>query len=202
NAAKFTAKERVVDFGSLKVKRCSDLLVEAGIEEPAVDTSVLVRVTRASGEQLYVHPGQTIRFDDWITETLKIAFVLKGSNIHSSVLYPLIHVIQGELLAKGDYVSRAMPAGDKVQAMITFDCFLPGDSGVKVEVGGEDAWLDAPLEDTTPLGDGKLERTYKIPKYVARDARVKLTLYGNPANRPLVSALRSNITDRPRNITE
>ncbi|MCF6199319.1 MAG: hypothetical protein L3J67_07980, partial [Hyphomicrobiaceae bacterium] len=73
NAAKFTAKERIVDFGSLKVKRCSDLLVEAGIEEPAVDTSVLVRVTRANGEQLLVHPGQTIRFDDWISETLKIA---------------------------------------------------------------------------------------------------------------------------------
>lgn len=205
NGARFTRAERTVEAGEVELADCTDLIIDAGVEEPAIDTSIVVCMTRADGQVMRVLPGQPVSFDRYVSEKVKIAFELKGSDRHSPVLYPAIQIIQGELQKRGDYLSRAMPAavsGETMKVTITFDCLLPGDSAVKVEAGADKNWSEAALATVTPLGDGWQERTYELKDYIARDARVKLTLSGGPAARPQLRALRANVTEMPRNITE
>jgi hypothetical protein len=210
NCAKFTANQRIVDAGNLDLVNCSDLIISAQSETPSLGTSIEVLVTRADGTQIRTQDNQRLSFTDYLNETVNIKFILKGNEKHSPVLYPVVQYIMGELGATGDYVSRAMPAdaGQPMNAVVALDCLLPtGGSDLTVEVGvpangGDPAeWATAQIHQTLPLGDGWQERVYKVEGYQKANARIRLTLNGNPGARPRLRKLRANITEDPIDIT-
>lgn len=201
-AARFTATTRAVDCGQWPLVGVTDLCVLAAVELPTVDTSATVVVTIPGRAPYRVRPGQPIRFDESVTATATIAIELVGTALASPVLFPIIQVLRGVLAPSGDYVTRAMPAGPDMRLSVTFDASLPGASTAVVEAaatGG--AWQALTFEAATSLGDGLVERTYRLTGWSANDARIRLTLSGTPRDRPEIRELRCAVLADPTNIT-
>ena len=204
NGAKFTATQREIDAGDLALSNVSELVVSAQTEIPNINTSIEVHVTRADGSVIKTSPDQTISFDEYLNETVNIKFVLNGTEHVSPTLYPIIQYIMGELKPTGDYITRALPAdsGNPMNVVIAFDSLLPvGGSDAVVEVGQDGNWQATTLHQTTPLGDGWQEKVFKLDNYQDADARVRVTLSGNPASRPHIRNFRANVTPDPVNVT-
>jgi hypothetical protein len=201
-AAGFTATYHEVVVGDIELADCSDLIISCGFEEPAAECSVTVRLTRPNGEIIRTRPGQPLRFDEHLNETVDVVIEMRGTAFVSPTLYPFVQIVQGNLQSEGSYVSRAMPAdpGGDVNVVVTFDCLLPGGSDISVSVGQVDDWQLAVLHGATPLGDGWQERSYKLEKLRAPDVRARLDLTGHAGARPLVRNLRANVTSDPINI--
>jgi hypothetical protein len=202
-AAKFTANERLVDFGNFTLNNVTDLLIFAGVQTPTPGVSVMAIVTRASnGEVIRVQPGQPLKFDTKVTDTVNLKFELKGNALHSPVLFPFVQMIKGSQADSAQYVTRAVNAGQSSRILVTFDCITPGiGSNLVVEIGRDGAWTQVALKDATPLGDGWQERTYELVGYNLSDVRTRITLNGTPAARPIVRDLRMIVTAAPLNIT-
>ncbi len=202
--ARYSATERIVALDDpVTLTGCTDLVVNVGVDEPSPAARVSVRVTRADSSVIYAAPGQRIRFDAAVSENVEVAFVLRGTETESPVLYPWVQIVHGVLAPTGDYVSRAMPAGspsDPQHVVITYEAQIPSGAAVAVETGQIGDWSTVPLDFSTPLGDGWTEFNHVLDDYEQTDARAKLTLSGTAGARSLVRNLRANVTPDPVNI--
>ena len=119
-------------IGAFTATKMSDIIVSAGVEYPESSASVEITMTRPNGEIITASPEQRIRLTDFIqNETIQVAAVLKGSARVTPFLFPGVQIIEGQIAATADYVSRAMPADEAVRVSVTFDAFLPSGSTVK-----------------------------------------------------------------------
>ncbi len=204
HAAHFTETERVLPLPqAVELVDCTDLMVNVGVDEPGVASEAMIRVTRPSGEVIWAAPGQTMSFAEARTESVAIAVVARGTVDESPLVYPWMQIIQGTLQATGTYISRAMPAGNPTEPMnvvVTFDCLVPGAASLTVEAGRMGEWTAMSLHAVTPIGDGWQERSYTLSDYELTDARIRITLTGTAAARPLVREIRANVTGDPINI--
>jgi hypothetical protein len=199
--AVFSAKSRVVDAGNFVLTNVTDLVVFAGVDIPASDTSIIVRLTRADGTIYRVLPGQPIRFDTRVSESVNVKFELTGTEIHSPVLYPFVQMFKGEQSDTGDYWTRASVAGASARVVLTYEVLLPGSSTVAAKIGNPGSVVDIPVDRATALGDGWLERTHILTPYSGDDVRSYLLLTGTPKDRPRVRGVRTITTNQPVNIT-
>jgi hypothetical protein len=190
--ADFTSTSRTVNMGSITVSGCTDLVVNAPVELPTNGTAVSYRLTRSTGEIFNLAPGQLLRFDTAISDTIQVQAILFGNSNESPVLSPGTQIIIGSLDTSGFYQSRQfqLSAGGSTMRVV-FDAEITGSATVvpQYDNGGFQT-LD--LVKVTPLGDGYAEYVYQDTGITGLTAsKVKLNLTGTPAHRPRVRNIRA-----------
>jgi hypothetical protein len=191
-AARFTATTKTVVLGTVALLDCSDLMIRATVEIPTADCSAWIEVVRASGEVIQLQPGENHEFAEYITETVTVRAVLRGTEEVSPVIYPGVTVISGKLRTSGTYVSRAMTMGTGIRHTTRYKALLPAGSGVSVQIDKlDDTWTTVALTSEQTLDAGWRERNHTVNPLTAVEGRIKFTLTGTPAARPALSDLRA-----------
>jgi len=182
----FAPTEKVVPIGVFTPAKMSDVIIRAGVEYPDPSVDVIIRLTRPNGEVINSAPRQIISFDEYIqNETIQVAAVLRGTERVTPFIFPNVQIIDGELQATADYVTRAVDATDANRVIVTFDTKLPANSSAQVQIG-------IPGNYETVSVSGLVEQTFNRTNYPAAnlDARTRIVLTGTPASRPVISDLR------------
>lgn len=191
-AARFNPVTKTVSLGSVAVADMSDLLIRAGVELATAEASVVFEVERASGDITQLLPGQHWELTEYVNETVQVRAILKGSALISPVLYPGVLFISGKLRATGTYVSRAFSMGSAIRMSAFLKSKLPAGSGLTVEIDAADnSWSAVTQFAQTILDGGWIEREFRRTPYTATVGRLRLTLSGTPAARPVLSDFRA-----------
>lgn len=190
--ASFTATEQVFNLGSLTVSNMTDLLVVAPVELPSESTSVFFRYTRSTGEVFTLAPGQAVQLAASVNDTMQVQAVLRGNATTSPVLYPGVQSVVGTLDTTGLYQSRQFQIGAGGGTMrVVVDAFTPGTSTLTAQYD-QNGFQNMTLVKSTPIGDGFVEYVYQDTGIVGLTAsKVKLSLTGTPAHRPVVRNVRA-----------
>ena len=174
--AKFNPVTKAVNLGSFALIDCSDLIVSGTALQPTAETSLYFEVERASGEIIKLLPDQVFEFTEYVTETVQLRAILKGSTRATPNLFPGVQLIAGKLRGTGTYISRAMTMGTGVRVATNLATKLPAGSTLTVEHdAGNDVWVAATL----------------LAQSVLEEGWIRLTLTGDPAARPSLADLRS-----------
>lgn len=191
-AAKFAPLSKTVALGTVAVTDMSDLLIRAGVELPTADASLVFEVQRADGSITKLLPGQPWELAAYVTETLTVRAILTGTAKISPTLYPNVALISGKVRASGTYISRAFTMGAAIRMSAFLKTFLPAGSTLTVEVdAADDNWVAVAQFAATALNGGWFEREYRKTPYTATEGRIRLTLAGSPAARPILSDFRA-----------
>lgn len=192
-AARYTAIERVVTLGTVDLVDVSDLVIRATTELPTDETSIVFRLVRTSGEVIELAAGQTIAFDTYVTETVTIRAVLRGTATLSPILWPGVSVGLGRIRTSGTYVTKAFAAkAAPVTLRAIAAAYLPSGASLTAHYdGADDDWTALPLAETETLDAGWTEPAYQATSITDATIRVRLTLAGGPAARPLVARPRA-----------
>ena len=112
--ARFTETALTVDLWTGDFDQISDLIVRGGVDLPTQEAGFRYELVRASGDVLRIAPGQSLEFDEFITETVTLRAVLTGTERVAPVLLPGTQIIAGRLASTGTYVTRAFTMGTDV----------------------------------------------------------------------------------------
>lgn len=194
-AAKFGPLEKTVPLGNFNLVHCSDLQVRATVDLPSPDCSVVFEIVRADGSVIRLLPYQVIQLTEYITETVQLRAVLKGTAKLSPVLYNPVVLIAGEIASQGTYISRAMKFGTAVKLTAYLKAALPFGSTLTVEYDkADDNWLALPLITTEALADPAwVEQKRSAASITATQGRIKITINGGPSARPRIGDLGAGV---------
>lgn len=191
-AAKFSPLTKTVVLGSVSVTNMSDVLMRAGIETPEGGTGIYFEVERAGGEIVRLLPSQPWQLSEFATETVIIRAVLQGTEKASPTLWPNVLFVAGTLSTTGTYVTRAFDLGSAIRMSAFIKTFLPAGSSATIEIdSADDNWTGVSQHAATVLGDGWIEREYRVTPYTADNGRLRITLAGTPAARPRLTDMRA-----------
>lgn len=186
--AHFEPVTKTVDLGTFNAVDMSDLLVMAEVELPTAAASLHFEVELSDGSVTLLRPGQAWERQDYYSGLVEVRAVLSGSATVSPVLFPVILAVAGKVAATGTYVSRAFEMGTAVDLIGWLKTFIPTGSSITLEVDdGANNWTEMPQTAQSPLQDpGWIERRYAKAGHNANPTgRVRLTLAGTPAARPM-----------------
>ncbi len=202
--ARYTETAKTVSVAKIQAVNCSDLLVLVPVEEPTTETRVMVVITRENGEIIRSRPGQPIQFNEYLNEELQVDLELTGTEFMSPIVHPFLYIVQGELQASGDYITRAKIGvradGEQVNHVVTFEANTPTGSSVAVEGGDTDNWSNLALQNSEAVGDDWFLQDYVRSGVNDAEFRTRISLTGSPAARPAVRLIRANTTPDPINI--
>jgi len=190
-AAKYTTLTKVVPLGSFAIVNASDLQVRADVEIPSADCSVVFEVVRANGDVIQLMPYQVVQLAEFVTETVQLRSVLKGTEKLSPILFAPVLFLAGTIAASGTYICRAFDLGTAVKLTSYFKAKLPAGSTVTMHYDkADDNWLAMPLITTEQLSDAAwVERKQEATAITATQGRIKITITGGPAARPMIGDL-------------
>jgi Domain of unknown function (DUF4815) len=199
----FTTTQKLLSLGKITLNSASELLALADVERISAQTNVDF-VLRGPDNQVFDLGEQTpISLNNHISGEFSIEAILTGTSTASPILFPGIQAVAGNLQQSGTYVSRAIIVPPNFGITVTFDCFEPGVSAVKLEVQtgtNNETWQTATLTKAIDLGEEVEERSYKLTGLTAFASgletvtRLRLTLTGTPTHRPQIRNLRAVIT--------
>jgi len=190
-AAKFGPLTKTVSLGTFELVDCSDLQVRAEVEAPSADCSVVFEIVRADASIIRLLPYQVLQLTEYITETVQLRAVLSGTEKLSPTLFAPVILVAGEIAAEGTYVTRAFKLGSAVKLTSYMKAMLPSGATLDVKYDkADDNWITLPLSATELLTDPAwVERKFEATGITATEGRLKLTITGGPAARPLVGDL-------------
>lgn len=190
-ACKFTEKQIDVNLGTIKAEKNTDVLVLANIERIATNADVDFTLTDSKGNEHVVTEDMSVALQAELDGNVSFKAKLKGDEKVSPVLYQGVQLLLGTQRKTADYVTRAIPAGVGSTVKVTFDCYTPGTSTVKVYYKQADGtWGLIPLTEGESIGNGVEERTHVLSTYNQSTVQIKLVLDGNVLYRPYVQNLR------------
>lgn len=182
---------KTVELGSFDLVECSDLQIRAAIELPSAGCSVEFEVERSNGTIYRLAPFQVLQLPEYLTDTVELRAVLRGTNKLSPILFAPVEMIAGRIEEELTYVSRAFALGTSVRLAAYLKAFLPGGSALVVEIrkdGG--SWVEVPLEETEALQHPLwTERKYELSGQTGDLVQLRLTGTGGPASRLIVGDL-------------
>jgi len=190
--ADFSDTTTTIGMGSIVVSGCTDLLINCPVELPTDNTQLRYVVTRSNSEVFNLAPGQLLRFDVAISDTLQIQAVLTGTSTQSPVLSPGTLVVVGALDTAGFYQSREfqLSAGGSTMRVV-YEANITGSATV-VPQYFNNGFQSLTLTKTTPVGDGWNEYVFSATGITGLTAsKVKLNLTGTPGHRPRVRNIRA-----------
>lgn len=190
-AARYPVTTKTVDLGSFDLVNCSDLQVRAVAELPSAACSVEFVITRPSGATFRLLPWQVLQLDEFITETVTLSAVLRGTETLSPILYAPIQLIAGKIATEATYVSRALDISTSDRLSAYLKTMLPAGSTMAMKYDLLDnVWRDLPWHSTeiSPQPEW-VERNHRVNGLNANQLRLKITLTGGPAARPLTADL-------------
>lgn len=190
--AVFSPTSRTVEIGTLAVSAMSDLILRAAVDLPTAVAGCVFEVTFDDTRTVRVEAGQPLRLDAFYTGTIVIRAILAGSRTISPILFPRVLAVVGTLAASGTYVSRAFAMGEAIRFTARLKASLPTGATLTVEYDkADDIWTAIALDSAQAIEQGWQERRYDADPITATQGRLRLTLTGNPAARPVVSDLRT-----------
>ncbi len=197
--AKFIQASKTVELSDVQATQISDLLALGGVDNPSAATNITLKVVDDTGEEYPLIEGVPLALPKRLNGNLSIRAELRGNETLSPTLFPDILAILGNMADSADYISRAIPApeiiaGDLANVRVIFESNLPGNSGVSVEVETATGWQNVSFSSGKQVGDNWEERTHLIENLDIQKTRVRLTLTGDPLNRPRVRNLQVIIT--------
>lgn len=178
--------------------RISDILTLARIFAPTSDTSVVFRLTLddVGGTQITYAPNSVVELDSRLAHGASLAAILTGTAKHSPLLErDLLHAF-GDMQETGTYITRAAPVAANDRVEVNVDSFVPSAASVAVALQANapssPSWSNISQQGAVALGDGWLDVNYATADFASAgtETRVRLTLAGTPAARPLVTNLR------------
>ena len=192
NVAEFSATSRTINLGALTVTNMTDLLVTAPVDVPGDQTRVSFRYTRSTGEVFNLAPEQAIPLEASISDTLQVQAVLEGTAKESPILYPGVLSLPGTLDTIGTYVGREFNVTAGASTMrVVYEAKLEAGAAVTPQYDNS-GFQTLNLSSANPVGDGWVEYVYEDTGITGLSAtKVKLTLTGSAAGRPLVRKLRA-----------
>jgi plastocyanin len=191
-ACVFSPTSKTVNLGSFAVTNMSDLIIRAAVDLPTADCRVTFEVERASGARIYLLPNQPFEFTEFVTETIILRAILVGTANVSPTLFPGVLMIVGTLRSSGTYISRAFEMGSSIRMSAFYKALLPAGSAATLDVdAADDSWTSVGVHATEVLNDGNIEREHRVTPYTATVGRLRVTITGTPAARPLLSDLRA-----------
>ncbi|WP_234186411.1 DUF4815 domain-containing protein [Shinella sp. NM-101] len=194
-AARYPVTTKTVTLGSFDLVDCSDLQVRAIVELPSPGCSVEFEIERTNGTIYRLAPYQVLQLTEYITETVELRAVLRGTSELSPVLYAPVELVAGEIAEELTYVTRAFALGAAVRVATYLKAFLPGGSTVAVDIkidGG--SWDALPLDDTEALAfPNWTERKYQDTGLTGSIAQIRITATGGPSARVLIGDLGAGI---------
>ncbi|MGH0003982.1 DUF4815 domain-containing protein, partial [Pseudovibrio ascidiaceicola] len=194
--AKFTATTRRVELGDLDLDHCSDLMIAAATDIPEDGCSVLFEITRANGSKIRLAAYVSHQFDDWITEKVSVAAILKGTETASPRLFPGVQVRAGQLAQTADYVGRTFQTDNAVRFPVRIKRDLPNGAEVSIFLKNASGnFVEAPFTSGEVLDEaGTVDATHELSQNLGDETAVKIRITGNPKARPILSDLRAVAT--------
>jgi len=187
-AARYPVTTKTLALGSFALVNCSDLQVRAAVELPSPGCSVEFEIERTNGTVYRLAPFQVLQLTEFITETVQLRAVLRGTEELSPILFAPVELIAGKIATTFSYVTRAFTLGTAVRLANYFKAYLPGGSTVTASIsidGG--AWQVLPLAATEALAFPQwVERKHEKTELTGTLARLKLEGVGGPASRLLI----------------
>jgi hypothetical protein len=200
--AEYTQTSRVVSLGAVAVEAATDLILLAPASRPETAARVSYRLAipdpdGGAPSLLTVDSGQRVQLAQAVTGEIAIEALLEGTSRVAPIVWPGSQLISGRLAESGDYISRAILAGQNSAVTVIFEAQIPAGASVTPTVAGIDAgdtWQAMTLTKTRDADEGFKELTYKLNDTDELMIHVKLALTGNPAARPRVKNLRVIVT--------
>jgi hypothetical protein len=197
-ACQYSQAERTVNLGNCAVTGATDLIVLAPVIQPASGADSEIVLTLPGGGTITASDRQVVRLPSAVTGNVGISVKLRSTQNLSALLLPGTQLIAGAVDLSAVYVSRAIDAdATGVTVKIIYDAIIPSGAGVTVEVAGIDGgdpWLTTTQVGTAkPLGDNVYEYQYSRAAVTEARIRVRVTLTGTVAARPIVSNLRVSV---------
>ncbi|MFT4162862.1 DUF4815 domain-containing protein [Shinella sp.] len=187
-AASYPVTTKIVELGSFDLDACSDLQVRAAVELPSAGCSVEFEIERTNGTKYRLAPFQVLQLTEYITETVQLRAILKGTSKLSPILFAPVELVAGHIHEELDYVTRAFALGEDVRIANYFKAYLPGGATLAVSLsidGG--AWVPMPLVTTDQLAFPLwVERKHELTDQTGTACRLKLHGTGGPASRPVI----------------
>ncbi|UNE54396.1 DUF4815 domain-containing protein [Bartonella machadoae] len=187
-AARYRQTTKTIDLGTFDLVDCSDLQIRAAVELPSSDCSVIFEIERNNGTIYQLLPFQLLSLTEYISETVQLRAILKGTEKLSPVLFAPVQLIAGKIHNTATYITRAFAFGEKARLTSYIKTFLPGGSTFTLEMQLDDgAFTPLTLEETEQLTEPLwTERKFISHDQTAKQARLKLTLTGGPSARSML----------------
>lgn len=185
-AARYPVTTKTVDLGTIDLVDCSDLQIRGVADLPSSACSVAFEVERPGGAVFRLQPYQVLSFAEYLTETVAVRAVLKGTATLSPVLFGPVQVIAGKIETTARYVTRAFSIEDADRVSAYLKLALPAGSTMAMRAQIDDgAWVAVPLEATevSPLPEW-VEQNHRLGSLAGSTMRIEIELTGGPAARP------------------
>ena len=183
--ANYPVTTKVVELGSFDLVDCSDIQVRAAVEIPAAGCSVEFEIERTNGTKYRLAPFQVLQLTEYITETVQLRAILKGTSKLSPILYAPVDLVAGHIHEEFTYVTRAFALGEAVRIANYFKAYLPGGSTIAVGLSIDDGpFVAMPVAENEQLAFPLwVDRKHELTGQTGTTCRLKLTGTGGPASR-------------------
>lgn len=190
-ACRFTETEYIYNLGTTQATNLTDLIILAGVEKTSANTNVEFILTDENGNEHVQTEDMGVQLQSEINGQVSVKMKLKGNNKESPVVYQGVQIGLGTQANTGDYVTRAIPAGNGSKVTVTFEAYTPGNSTVRVYYQDADStWQLIPLKEGNPVGSGVTENIYEVLNFNQQNVKIKLVLNGSAQYRPYVKNLK------------
>lgn len=178
--------------------RTSDLLAVARVFSPATSTGIAFQLTLddAAGTVIRFSPNEPVELDFRLVHGATFQAVLSGTSKVSPFLDTDPRLAFGELIETGTYITRAIPVAANDRVEINYDAEIPSAATVAVDVEANapssPSWLAVAQNSATPVEEQVIDVNHRVADFASAgtETRLRLTLAGTPAARPLVSNIR------------
>lgn len=187
-----------LELSPVTVSGIHEAIVLAQVERPTADCDVRFELTLpdANHTVITVVENQPVLFPAAITGTITWKAIFNGTVTASPRMAPDVQFIGGARPTSANYISRALPASANCKVNVYYDVITPGASTVIAEAQNGASWASIPLDSSTPIGDGWVSVKRQLLAFSPTNnlSRVRLTLNGSSAQRPVVRNLQVIIT--------
>ena len=187
-----------LELSPVTVSGIHEAIVLAQVERPTADCDVRFELTLpdANHTVITVVENQPVLFPAAITGTITWKAIFNGTVTASPRMAPDVQFIGGARPTAANYISRALPASANCKVNVYYDVITPGASTVTADAQNGASWASIPLDSSTPIGDGWVSVKRQLLAFSPADdlTRVRLTLNGSSAQRPVVRNLQVIIT--------
>lgn len=190
--AVFTSTTRTVNLGTVAVTAATDLMLLTLEEKPSSDTYISYALTLPDGSVLPASNEQAIPLATAVTGNIGISATLHGTASASPVLVPGAQLVVGQVGTTGTYITPAITGGTSVKIKCIFDALLPAGSNVITEYQkvGVTTWTSIPNVSSVATDNGFVTLTNQVTGVNAPQVRVRFTISGTSAARPIIQNLR------------
>lgn len=195
-APTYDAKDLTVDLGATTtLTEATDLILKACAETPSAAARVDYVVSLPSGDEMTIAADQPVELSTAMTGAVSVKAKLSGDGVTSPLLWPGTQIIAGTVARTGTYYTRTIPATGATSLTLVYDAYIPSGATVTPEyqVDGGD-WTAMTAKGTTQEGDGNVEYSWHVAISDVDTAKVRLTLTGTTAARPMVYGIRMMAT--------